>query len=337
VIKLISILKDIINEGAKATFYEGENNIQKIDISVKPIEGEQLITSNKTRKTNNYNVFIGLESTPDNKITNIKKSEDALKNNANLIEENELEKFLISNLKSRLPSIDYIGFLESTGDLNILLKKTIQKIYSIPDDKTIYIDKIKYEKIDDAVDWEQFDKESEKIKTAILNWLSKRAENPPPYTIRKSGETQSSIIQRLHSKYNVGFNPNIKNKSLPQIYNVLAECIIKGKKILIIDDNLHTGTDFLKLFRDVDKLINKLREEYSKPTEDEQKIINELEDIKKNPKFKTSQFLQSKYKELNKLKVKILERTEMITKNITGPDKVFGYVLYELKSEDLNR
>ena len=111
----------------------------------------------------------------------------------------------------------------------------------------------------------------------------------------------------------------------------------KNYHILIIDDNLHTGTDFLKLFRDVDKLINKLREEYSKPTEDEQKIINELEDIKNNPKFKTSQFLQSKYKELSKLRVKILERTEMITKNFTGPDKIFGYVLYELKSEDLKR
>ena len=100
----------------------------------------------------------------------------------------------------------------------------------------------------------------------------------------------------MHSKYDLGLNPNVKNKTLPPIYDVFVECITKGKKLLIIDDNLHTGTDFLKIFRAVIQLSKKMTEEASTASGDEQDALDTLKQIEQNPKFKTSEFLQAKHR-----------------------------------------
>ena len=73
--KLISILKEIVDEGVKATF--GQKRDQKhgdrliatsIEVSPLSIPGEQLITIDGETKKNSYSVFFSLESTNVNMI-----------------------------------------------------------------------------------------------------------------------------------------------------------------------------------------------------------------------------------------------------------------------------
>jgi hypothetical protein len=330
--KLISILKNIV-EGVKVTF-DANNIVNAIDISPSPIDGEQLHTIRGIRKTDFYNVFYSLESS---KMPGTKAAEDALKYDTNnKINQNDLKALITTTLKPQLPSIDYIGFLESTGALNQILLDTIKNIYNVSDENIINISKIKYENIDDAVDWEQFRKESEPIQKAIISYLYKQAEQPPKYSIRKSGETQSKIIQRLHTKYDIGLHPNLPNQPLPPIYDVFVKCITQGKTLLIIDDNLHTGTDFLKIFRTIDKLVVKLETEYSQPSEKEQEVIDQIQKIKQHPKFNTSPVLQTQYKELESTRLSYLRRAQMLTKDFAKVrNRISGYILYLIDPADL--
>ena len=336
--KLISILRNIILEGAKVTFTKASKDskpiVNDIDISPAPIPGEQLKTVSGKRRTDSYNVYYSLESlkaTPG-----IKAAQDALKYDADKINQNDLKNLITKTLKPELPKIDYIGFLESKGELNQTLITTLKEIYNVSDDNVISIGKIQYEYIDDAVDWEQFRKESDKIKNAIVRFLYKRAEQSPKYSIRKSGETQSQIVQRLHSKYDLGLQPNLPNAPLPPIYDVLVKCITQRKTLLIVDDNLHTGTDFLKIFRTIDKLVDKLKDEYSQPTKQEQEVFNQIEKIKQHPKFNTSPVLQNQYKELSAVRLDYLQRTQTLTKDfVRVRERIFGYVLYRLSDADL--
>lgn len=259
-----------------------------------------------------------------------------LKYNSELINDEQLKKLIQSNLKGEIATIDYIGYLESTGELNQKLLKVIQQIY--PKAEVVEISKMKYINIDDAIDWEQFRKESKKIQDAIVNYLYKTtAEKNPPYKIRKSGEVQSSIIQRMHSKYDLGLNPNVPNKTLPPIYDVFINCITQNKKLLIIDDNIHTGTDFVKIFRIVDELSNKMIEEASKKDEIEEKTEAESEQIKTRLKRSPGNpdLLKIKAK-LDPIIKTIRDRTENIIKNYSNArNNIYGYVLYMLKPEDL--
>jgi hypothetical protein len=336
--KLISILKNIILEGAKVTFTKASKDskpiVNAIDISPAPIPGEQLKTVSGKRKTDFYNVYYSLESS---KMPGTKAAEDALKYDTdNKINQNDLKALITKTLKPELPKIDYIGFLESKGKLNQTLINVLKEIYNVSDDNVINIGKIQYEYIDDAVDWDQFRKESNKIKNAIIKFLYKKAEQPPKYSIRKSGETQSQIVQRLHSKYDLGLQPNLPNAPLPPIYDILVKCITQRKTLLIVDDNLHTGTDFLKIFRAIDKLVDKLKDEYSQPTNQEQEMFNQIEKIKQHPKFNTSPVLQNQYKELSAARLNYLQRTQTLTKDfVRVRERIFGYVLYRLSDTDL--
>jgi hypothetical protein len=326
--------KTKVDEGAKVDF---ENGIPvNITISSKPISGEQLITVDGTRSTNNYDVYYSLESNP--KEDNIKASQDALKYSADKISEGELRELITKTLKSRLSKVDYIGFLESKGTLNNLLLSVIKDIYGVSDENIVFVKKLDYKFIDNAVDWNQFQKESETIQKAILNFLEKTSQTPGPYKIRKSGEVQSSIVQRLHSKYDLGLNPNEPDRPLPPIFDVIVDCINSKKTLLIIDDNIHSGTDFFKIFGDINKLIDKMENESSKISEEEQNALDEIQTIIANPKFKTSSFLQDKYKELKKIEREYNERKLMISKQYSNINKnIFGYVLYRLKDSDLSK
>lgn len=341
-IKLINLLKEII-EGAKVTFdpdtlSSPEPTVTSIAISVPPIDGEQLQTTSGLRKTNFYNVYYSLRSDPSSKVPNVKKSEDALKQHPEKINSNELKNLILKTLKSQLPKVDYIGFLESSAPLNNLLLDTIKNIYGVSDDRVINISKIRYEKIDDAVDWERFRRESDSIKNEIIKFLYKTAEKEPSYSIKKTGTTPTKIIQRLHSKYDLGLHPNLSNQPLPPIYEVFVKCITQGKTLLIIDDNVHSGTDFKKIFERVDELIIKLKEKYSKPTELEQELFNKIKELEQNPKLKTSSFLQSQYEQAKKVKVSYLDRTYTVTKDFDKTrNRISGYVLYRLDDKDLKK
>jgi hypothetical protein len=341
--KLIDIFKELVNEGVKVTFdpttlSSPDPTVDSIAISVSPIEGEQLKTVNELRKTNFYNVYYSLRSDPSSKVPNVKKSEDALKYYPEKINQNELKNLILKTLKSQLPKVDYIGFLESSAPLNNLLLDTIKNIYGVSDDKIIDISKIRYEKIDDAVDWERFRRESSSIKKAITQFLYKTAETEPPYAVKKTGTTPTKIIQRLHSKYDIGLHPNLPNQSLPPIYDVFVKCITQGKTLLIIDDNVHSGTDFKKIFERVDEIINKLREESSKPSKSEQEVFDKIKELEQNPKLKTSPTLQSQYEQAKKIRALYLNRTYTITKDFDKTrNRISGYVLYRLDDRDLKK
>jgi len=325
-------LQSKVDEGAKVDFEDGVAT--NIEISTKPIKGEQLITVDGVRTTNNYKVYYSLESNPD--AENIKASQDALKYNSDKIDINQLKELVNKTLKNKIGKIDYIGFLESKGSLNNLLLKVVKDIYNVPDENIISIEKIEYDYIDNAVDWEQFQKESKTIQDAIIKYLEKTAKEPGPYKIRKSGEVQSAIIQRLHSKYDLGLNPNEPNRALPPIFNVIIDCLNNNKTLLIIDDNIHTGIDFSKIFKSINQLIEKMKEESLVPSSEESNAIAQIQNIIRNPKFETSTFLQDKYKELKQIENQFREREFIINKQYSrSTDNMFGYVLYRLKDSDL--
>jgi hypothetical protein len=325
-------LSNKVNEGAKVDFEDGIP--VSIKISSKPIKGEQLITVDGKRTANNYDVYYSLESNP--KEDNVKAAQDALKYDSNEIDVNELKELITKTLKNKVNKVDYIGFLESKGTLNNLLLKVIKEIYNVSDENIVFVKKMEYDYIDNAVDWEQFQKESNTIQKAIIKYLEKTAKEPGPYKIRKSGEVQSSIIQRLHSKYDLGLNPNEPDKPLPPIFNVMVDCLSNNKTLLILDDNIHTGTDFFKIFGSINDLIEKMKEESLKQSEEELNASAKMQNIIGNPKFKTSSFLQNQYKELKQIENQFQERKLIITKQYSNStNNIFGYVLYRLKDSDL--
>jgi len=347
--KLISILKEIVDEGVKATF--GQERDQKhggrliatsIEVSPSSIPGEQLITIDGETKKNSYSVFFSLESTSDLKIQNIKNTQDALKYQVEDVNISDLKNLVSKTLKNRIPKVDYIGFLESEGELNKSLAKIVQEIYGVEDQNVIDIKKVRYKNIDDAVDWEQFRKDADSIKQLMIQFLYKTAETPPKdpegYTIRKSGQTPSKVIRGLHSKYNLGLHPNLPNLPIPPIFDVIVKCVTQGKTLLILDDNIHTGTDFLKMFRIIEDIAEKVIEIYFQPTSEEEEIFKEIDAIELNPKFKTSSFLQSKHKELMKMKLDYLQRKDRMIRDLyKNRDRISGYVLYSLSHADLKR
>lgn len=331
-IKLSDILKEVV-EGAKVDFQDDNKTPTAIQISQRPLDGEQLRNNDGSTKKDGFTVYYSMQSNPE--AANIKNSQDALKYNAQLINTGDLAKVIGTTLKSVLPKVDYICLLESEGNLNRKLVDIIKGMF--PGAEIIPVAKMEYVDIRHAIDWDQYEKESETIKKAIMAYIQKKSKEQGPHKIRKSGETQSSLIQRMHSKYNLGLNPNVQSGELPEVYNKIVECIKKGKTMLVVDDNIHTGTDFLKIFRAVDDLVKKLIEETTKRSESEEAIAKEMEALKLNPKF-DKPGIQVKYKELQKLENDYQAAKSKIAIDYgTVRKRIFGYVLYELTNSDLKK
>lgn len=351
---LQQIKKGKVNEGAKVTFKDADADYPKIvdniEVSISPIEGEQLSTINgDIKKEYKYNVFYSLETTKA-PIKYKKPAADALKYQSKYINHNDLKALVTNTLKQGGPNkIDYIAYLESEGSLNKDLADIIAEIYNVSSDNIVKIDKTQYEKLDDAVDWEEFNKLSDKVKQTIIRWLYKTTQpdrlglktppEEPPFTIRKSGELQSILIKALHSKYNLGLHPYITNKQAPYIYNIILKCITQGKKLIIIDDNYHQGTDFSKIFQSIEGLIDKLKVENRKLSgklgEEIKRLGQEVDDIANHPKFETSDFLKQKYKKKFDEYVELRKPFD-ITANALDieyasvSNRIYGYVLYRL-------
>lgn len=332
-IKLSDIVKEVL-EGVKVTFDDSGEKATSIDIAYQHLDGEQLNTDDDFNKRYGYKVFYSLRSDP--KATKIKKAEDALKYKANLIKSAELKNLLKKTIVTRLPKVDYIGFLESKGSLNLLLLNTFQDLY--PGAETVEIKKVEYKFIDNAVDWDKFSKQTDSIKKTILKFLRTTAQKPGPYKIRKSDELQSLLVKLLHSKYNIGLHPSGEGEKFPPAYNIIVECLTKGKTMLIVDDNTHTGTDFYKIFEGIERIREGIVEANSKPTQEEQEVIARLEQLKKSPKVKTSTYLQ---KEIPKLEDEIKlyrSRIDILNRSANrSKDHFFGYALYVLDPGDIDR
>lgn len=331
-IKLSDILKEV-SEGAKVTF-DDKKEPSSIEIAYSHIDGEQLNTDDDLIKKYGYKVFYSLSSDP--KATNVKASEDALKYSPGKIKPAELQDLLKRTVGNRLPKVDYIGSLESKGGLNNLLISTLQKIY--PEAKTIAVEKIEYKVIDNAVDWDRFTRQTDSVKKSLVNFLYKSAEKLPPYKIRKSDKLQSMIIKLLHSKYNIGLHPSGEGEKFPPVYNAIVECLTEGKILLIVDDNMHTGTDFYKIFEGIERIREKVVEVNSKPTDKEKEAAEKLEKLKKHPKFKSSDFIQKEVPKLEKELEMYRARVSILNRNVNrSHDCFFGYALYLLKDSDLKR
>ena len=333
-IKLIDLLKEV-QEGVKVTF-DDKGTANDIQISYSPIEGEELQTIDGSEKHSHYRVYYSLESAPN--ASNIKASQDALKYQPNLINSSQIESLLSKTVKLKIPKVDYIASLESTGGLNELLVTTLKKLYGIPDENVVPIAKMEFVDIKHAVDWDRYNKDGKVFQGLVDKFIAKMEEKPGPYKIRKSGEIESKIIQRLHSKYNLGLNPNIENQSLPPIYDIFFKCITQGKTLLVVDDNIHTGNDFYKLFKAVEDLAIKLAEEGSAHTEEEKETIAKIERAKGHEKYKNSKFLQDQVKDLENTVKAYYERAARIKNAYSGSNnRISGYVLYKLKDSDLKK
>jgi hypothetical protein len=329
-IRLSDILTEVI-EGAKVDF-DDKGEVSSIDISYKHLDGEQLNTDNGVNKRRGYEVYYSLSSDP--KASNVKAAQDALKYNSDKIESSELKSLLASTIKTRLPKIDYIGFLESEGSLNKLLLDTFQELY--PSAQVVPIEKIQYENIDDAVDWGKFNKQTSNVKNTVIDFLYKTAEKKPPYKIRKSDKLQSLLVRLLHSKYDIGLHPSGKGKESSSAYSAVMDCLRSGKVMVIIDDNTHTGTDFKNIFRSIDDIAKRMEEINSKPSENEREALDTLDKIKAHKSFKTSKHLQDQFTRLEQIFKIYRERIDILNR---APSKrrnyFFGYALYLLKDSDL--
>ena len=330
-IKLSSILNEVL-EGAKVTFDDKGKVATSIDIAVKHIDGEQLDTYNGITKKNSYEVFYSLISDP--KVVKVKPAQDALKYKAELIKPNELKALVSDTLSARLSKVDYIGYLESEGNLNKVLADTIKGLY--PNAEVVYVEKIAYNDLSKAVNWESVSKQTDRIKQAIMDWLEKNKDKEGPQKISKSNKMQSLVAKQLYSKYNFGLHPSGEGEEFPPVYNMVIDCLTKGKTMLIIDDNMYTGDDFYKVFESIERIKDRLRKENEMPVGEESKAFEELEKVKKLPKFKTSKFLQDKAKELEKVQELYRTRVSILNSNLNkSRNHFYGYVLYKLEGRDL--
>lgn len=332
---------DILREGVKVEFGSNparEPSPKSIDISYKPIEGEQLNTIDGiSKKILLYKVFYSLESDP--KSNHIKDSQDALKDHPELI--NGLKNFLAKSLKSRISKPDYIAYLGSSAPLNKALVQNISEIFNVSEENIIPIEKVEYKYIDDAINWESFRKQSKKLQKDIISYLYTTAEKPGPYVIKGTKKIQGIIVKQHHSKYDLGVNPNlewIKDKQLPAIYNIIIECLTTNKRLLIIDDNVHTGLDFRLIFKNIEKIIKKYQEEQTMPSTEMARLMNTMGELRQHPRYITSEHLQNEYKRLESIYNEVIMNISILSRKVGENRKnIIGYVLYRLEDEDLKR
>lgn len=305
-----------IKEGARVEYDQGDNPVS-ITLKNSNNEDEQLFFEPAIRTTSGYTIYYSLVGRQGEE--GIKVAMDALKHRSELIKGNELIQVVKSSIPTNNSYTD-IAVLESSAKLNNKLTLALKEIY--PQAKLHYIEKIKYDKIDDSVDWERFRRESEKIKAGIINFLYKTAEKEGPYPIKKTGSTQSSIIARLHSKYDIGNHPYFPDKSKPEIYQTIVKVLQGNGKLLIVDDNLHSGTDFAKIFNSITDLKEKI----------ENKMLSDFSEIDpilgKLPGDRTKE-----EREIVKVFYDARKRISRLVKN--PRNSIDGYVLYRINNEDL--
>jgi hypothetical protein len=99
---------------------------------------------------------------------------------------------------------------------------------------------------------------------------------------------------------------------------------------------MHAGIDFYKIFGAVRDLTDKLKEVNARPTADEESAEEKLASWERHPKRKTSSHVQQEIERLEKILKVRRERIELINRDLNGSNqRIFGYVLYNLTSQDI--
>jgi hypothetical protein len=306
VIKLIDILNSStdLKEGALITF-DQTGKVVNIELTTDALSGEQLTFSPGQRRIGNLKVYYSLKSNP--KESNPKQSQDAIKNSSELIDKQSLKQVIRETLAPniQLSKVTHLLILGSSQGLTGNLGTVLQEL--CPNAKLIPVPKIQHKFIDNAVDWDSYLKLGNGFPTRmqkdIQSYLDKRAKVEGPYTIKKTGELQSSLIRHFHTKYDVGLNPNLADYKTGDIYRIFEQAVNGTANILIIDDNIHEGIDFTKLFKGIQELY-------------EQLSTNLRQAI-------SSKQIESKSASL------------MSTLLANYTDRVHGYVLYRLENTDI--
>jgi hypothetical protein len=305
-IKLTDILYDRLNlrEGALVTFDQTGKAVG-IEINTNAIPGEQLVFSPGQRRIGNLKVYYSLKSNP--KESSPKQSQDAIKNSSELLDKVSLKQVVKETLLPdiQLSRITHLLVLGSSQGLTENLGTVLQEL--CPNAKLIPVSKTQYKFIDNAVDWESYQKLGKgsptRMQRDIQNYLDKRAKTEGPYTIKKTGELQSSLLRHFHTKYDVGLNPYLPDYKTGDIYNIFEQAVNGTANILIIDDNIHEGLDFTRLFKGIQEIYKQLSNNLR------QSISNKQIDIK---------------------------TVDLMSKLLANySERIHGYVLYKLENTDI--
>jgi len=305
-IKLTDILYDKVNlrEGALVTFDQTGKAVG-IEINTSAIPGEQLVFSPGQRRIGNLKVYYSLKSNP--KESNPKQSQDAIKNSSELLDKVSLKQVIKETLlpNIQLSKITHLLVLGSSQGLTENLGTVLQGL--CPNAKLIPVSKTQHKFIDNVVDWKSYQKLGKgfptRIQRDIQRYLDKQAKTEGPYTIKKTGELQSSLIRHFHTKYDVGLNPYLPDYKTGDIYNIFEQAVSGTANILIIDDNIHEGIDFTKLFEGIQEIYKQLNNNLK------QAILNKQIDIR---------------------------TVDLMSKLLANySERVHGYVLYKLENTDL--
>ncbi len=337
-------LKDQAEPGVKDS-----HEANYIDISIKTKPQDQFIYNPGKRKINNYTVFHSFEPKPG--IERLQDVQDAIKKHSELMYRPVLEQAM--NAISTNLEFSYIACLGSSEKLSNKLASVAADKWNVPKENVLFIPKLQYVDADAMLDRVSFDNLTDKshIKKKILDYIEKAKEyieQGTGWEIKKSKTTGSDVIQRLHTKYNIGKHPTVDIKSPPKIYEAILNCLKNRQKLLIVDDNVHTGTDFAKLFKIIDTFPEIVTEKVEEEKEHLKVIVDELEKVikegdrfvkygkgTKQEKSKVISRLRETSRELALFKKSFLAVLDGLSRFKSNPKQlVYGYVLYKYEKEN---
>lgn len=287
--KLTQIVERLRKEGIKVNF-DSSKKPTSIDASDKPIPDEQLKVVNEPYNFNStgdrkWEVIHALQANEDRYgKERVKDAQDIIKSTAQLIDTKGLKDIIQNSLGGE--KYDYIAVLGSGDNLNGVLMRYVNEVVGPAD--IIEISKFKYDRLEDAIDWERAERDQqktlenykEKVAKGEVEDINKgpmlvadllrdrirrqKEQGPGPYTLMSTGQL-ANIRRYYYTKYELGsdeWNPNFaeyyKTRIRPAIYDVFMECLREGSRLLIVDDNISSGTDFRLLFAGLDNIADKL-------------------------------------------------------------------------------
>ena len=253
-IKFVTEHKHILKEGIRI---DTSGDVPTFDISASDIEGEQLSRVDGVTKKADHNVFYSLESAEG--VENVKHFMDILKNNPENIDDSSMMNLIKRSLKGqqKLEEVTYVAYLGSSQPLSRKIALWVKQIYGTED--IIKISKNKFKEIRHQIDHEIYSKQAPSIKNSLSRYVSTRSDDEDK-SMKKTGRTQGSILSKLVNKYLL--SPEKTRGEAPPIYKIIRNCIMSNSTLLIVDDNIHAGNDFLKVMREIDLIKESLTEAY---------------------------------------------------------------------------
>lgn len=260
----LSLLK-LLLEGAFVDF-DKSGQAKSVSIDTKTIPGEQLHYTPRSRRYNTYgvryNVYYSLSTAEDAKAP--KQAQDVLKRGGVNINKSELEAIILATFKDL--NVPYTKFTHifTLGSSDNLVNLLGEAAASICDAELVQVPKMQYKFIDNAVDWKKYQQQTEKIKRAVDDYLEKRASTEQsPFSVSKTG-LRGAISKAFYSKYDMGFNPYEKGNVGDRVNSILHQAVLgsNGVRVLIVDDNIHSGEDFSKIFKGVNDIYQGIKTQF---------------------------------------------------------------------------